>query len=54
MVSLGVVRMVSPELKNRGRFKELELDIQYHTAFFLERLEDLARGALAVGPVFKN
>jgi len=42
--------MVSPELANLGRLKELELDIRYRTAFFLEQLKDLVRGELAVGP----
>ena len=38
---------------NRGRLKELELDVGHPTAFFLEFFNDLARGPLAVGPVFQ-
>ena len=38
---------------NRGRFKELELHVGHPAAFFLEILNDLARGPLALGPVFQ-
>jgi hypothetical protein len=38
---------------NRGRLKELELNIGHLTAFFLELLNDLARGQLAVGPALQ-
>ena len=38
------------EAGNRGRLEELELHVAHPAAFFLELLDDLACGPLAVGP----